>query len=326
MFPRHGHTRGMDHVRLDATRRKPARQPEAVAAGFDRLIPPAMQQGKQPFGARLQLLARLTLNAGKPTANQPARLAQLDDGNDRAIVVQGDQGPAQVVRLGHRGTPSVRLQRRSCHVLAARPIASFGIARRHDPDARLDAHRRTRGGGSRRRPRRSMGLAHIPEDRLGLALIAEFTAEENAILGEQRKPPFAGGWFAAPTAITDAARQRMEEYDVRPAEPKASTLTLSGGNQQKLVCAREMGRKPVYLIVGQPTRGVDIAASDFIHRRLLALKAAGAAILLVSADLDEIRMLADRILVMEAGRIASALGPAASERELGLLMGASFAH
>src|SRR6516164_9452772 len=128
MFPRHGHTRGMDHVRLDATRRKPARQPEAVAAGFDRLIPPAMQQGKQPFGARLQLLARLTLNAGKPTANQPARLAQLDDGNDRAIVVQGDQGPAQVVRLGHRGTPSVRLQRRSCHVLAARPIASIGPA------------------------------------------------------------------------------------------------------------------------------------------------------------------------------------------------------
>src|SRR6516162_3958129 len=138
MFPRHRHTRGMDHVRLDATRRKPARQPEAVAAGFesqrnprniatgfDRLIPPAMQHRKQPFWARLQLLARLTLNAGNHTANQPARLAQLDDGNDRAIVVQGDEGPAQVVRLGHRDTPSVRLQRRSCHVLAARPIESY---------------------------------------------------------------------------------------------------------------------------------------------------------------------------------------------------------
>src|SRR6516165_1410493 len=121
MFPRHGQTRRMDHVRLDATRRKPARQPEAVAAGFkgqrnprdcaagpDRLIPPAMQQDKQPFGVRLQLLAWLTLNAGKDTANQPARLAQLDYGNDRAIVVQGDEGSAQVVRLRHRGTPSVR--------------------------------------------------------------------------------------------------------------------------------------------------------------------------------------------------------------------------
>jgi hypothetical protein len=111
----------MDHVRLDSTRLEPARQPEAVAAGFegnrnprdraagpDRLIPPAMQHGKQPFWARLQLLARLTLNAGKHPGNQPARLAHLDDGNDRAILVQGDEGSAQVVRLGHRGTPSVR--------------------------------------------------------------------------------------------------------------------------------------------------------------------------------------------------------------------------
>jgi hypothetical protein len=100
MFPRYRDTRGMDHVSLDATRLKPARQPEAVAAGFegnrnprdsaagpDRLIPPAMQQGKQPFWARLQLLARLTLNPGKHAANQPARLAQLDDGDDRAILV-----------------------------------------------------------------------------------------------------------------------------------------------------------------------------------------------------------------------------------------------
>jgi ABC-type uncharacterized transport system ATPase subunit len=93
------------------------------------------------------------------------------------------------------------------------------------------------------------------------------------------------------------------------AEPKAPTGTLSGGNQQKLVCAREMGRQPLCLIVGQPTRGVDIAAGDFIHQRLLALKEAGTAILLVSADLDEIRALADRILVMEGGRIAGALGP-----------------
>src|SRR6516225_11745392 len=142
MFARHGHTRGMDHVCLDPTRGKPARQPKAVAAGFegqrnpcniaagfDRLIPPAMQHRKQPFWARLQLLTRLTLNAGKHTANQPARLAQFDDGDDRAIVVQGDEGPAQVARLGHRGTPSVRLQRRSCHVLAARPIESSGSAR-----------------------------------------------------------------------------------------------------------------------------------------------------------------------------------------------------
>jgi hypothetical protein len=120
MFPRNGHTRGMDHVRLYPARLEPARQPEAVAAGLecnrnprdsaagpDRLIPPAMQERKQPFWARLELLARLTLNTRNDAANQPARLAQLDDGNDRAILVQGDEGLAQVVRLGHRGTPSV---------------------------------------------------------------------------------------------------------------------------------------------------------------------------------------------------------------------------
>src|SRR3984893_8720953 len=115
MLPRYRDTRGMDHVSLDATCLKPARQPEAVAAGFegqrhprdcapgpDRLILPALQQGKQPFWARLQLLARLTLNPGKHAGNEPARLAHLDDGYDRAILVQGDEGPAQVVRLGHR--------------------------------------------------------------------------------------------------------------------------------------------------------------------------------------------------------------------------------
>src|SRR5262249_53360914 len=91
-------------------------------------ILPAMQQAKQPFWARLQLLARLTLNTRNDATNQPARLAQLDDGNDRAILIQGDEGPAQIVWLGHRGTPSIRLQRRSCHFLVACPIASIGPA------------------------------------------------------------------------------------------------------------------------------------------------------------------------------------------------------
>src|ERR1700726_1185707 len=134
MFPRNCHTRGMDYVRLYPTRTQPARQPEAVAAGFegqrnprdlftgpDRLIAPAMQQAKKPFRTRFQLLLRLTLNAGKHPGDQPTRLAHLDDGNHCAILVQGDEGPAQVVRLGHRGTPSVICQRRWCHLLRRLP-------------------------------------------------------------------------------------------------------------------------------------------------------------------------------------------------------------
>src|SRR5215813_7001442 len=141
MFPRDRDTRGMDHVSLDATRRKPARQPKTVAAGFEgkrhpgdratgpnRLIPPAMQQSKQPFWARLQLFAWLTLNTGKHAGNQPARVAQLDHGNDRAILVQGDEGSAQVIRLGHRGTPSIKCSDEVAISSAARPIASFSTA------------------------------------------------------------------------------------------------------------------------------------------------------------------------------------------------------
>ena len=137
-------------MRLDATRLKPARQPKAVVAGFegkrdprngatgpDRLIPPAMQQSKQPFWARLQLFAWLSSNAGKHTGNQPARVAQLDDGNDRAILVQGDEGSAQVIRLGHRGTPSVTCSDEVA-ILAARPIASSS------PDLRRVAARHLR--------------------------------------------------------------------------------------------------------------------------------------------------------------------------------------
>ena len=167
--------------------------------------------------------------------------------------------------------------------------------------------------------RRALGLAHIPEDRLAAGLVAEFSAEESALLGDQRRPPFARGALLAPHAITAAASRYMALYDIRPPDPKARTGALSGGNQQKLVCAREMERAPRVLLVGQPTRGLDIAASAFIHDRLLALQRAGAAILLVSADLDELRLVCDRILVLLDGRIVGAFGAEASPREIGLL-------
>ena len=112
----------------------------------------------------------------------------------------------------------------------------------------------------------------------------------------------------------------MEEFDVRPVDPLLKTAKFSGGNQQKIILAREIERDPRVLIVGQPTRGVDIGAIEFIHRRLIALRDAGKAILLVSVELDEIRSLSDRVLVMFAGRIMGERDPSADERDLGLLM------
>jgi simple sugar transport system ATP-binding protein len=169
--------------------------------------------------------------------------------------------------------------------------------------------------------RRRRGLGHIAEDRLRFGAIAEFSAAENALLGRQDEPAFAKGGWLRRDAVLAALSAWMQAYDIRPPDPARRLAAFSGGNQQKLVAAREIERRPAALVVGQPTRGVDIGATELIHRRLLALRAAGAAILLVSADLDEIRLLADRILVLCNGRIAGELAPGdADERRLGMLM------
>jgi len=169
--------------------------------------------------------------------------------------------------------------------------------------------------------RRRRGLGHIAEDRLRLGAIAGFSAAENALLGRQEEPQFAGGGLIRRTAAAAAVAAQMNAYDVRPAEPERRFALFSGGNQQKLVVARELERNPAVLVAGQPTRGVDVGAAELIHRRLLGLRGGGGAVLLVSADLEEIRLLADRILVLCGGRIAGELTPeTADERRLGLLM------
>src|SRR5690606_34396245 len=121
-------------------------------------------------------------------------------------------------------------------------------------------------------------------------------------------------------AILADARNKIETYDIRPPNPRLRTANFSGGNQQKIVLAREMEQNPAVLVVGQPTRGVDVGAIEFIHRRLLDMRDQGKAVLLVSVELDEIRSLSDRILVMFGGRIVGERGPDATEGELGLLM------
>ena len=168
---------------------------------------------------------------------------------------------------------------------------------------------------------RRLGMAHVPEDRLRDGLVPPFEARENIILGYHDDPRYNTGPLFDRATIRQSCLQEMQAYDVRPSDPELPAANFSGGNQQKLVVAREVERDPAVLLVGQPTRGVDIGAIEFIHRRLVALRDSGKAIVLVSVELDEIMSLADRILVMFDGRIAGEMDQeAADERVIGCMM------
>lgn len=169
--------------------------------------------------------------------------------------------------------------------------------------------------------RRARGIAHVPEDRQREGLIMEFTAWENAIFGYHRDPAYQRGPFMDNATIIEDAKGKIERFDVRPPNPKLTAKNFSGGNQQKLVLAREMERNPDLLLIGQPTRGVDIGAIEFIHQQIIALRDAGKAILLVSVELEEILSLSDRIAVMFDGQIMGERLPSETdEKELGMLM------
>ena len=167
---------------------------------------------------------------------------------------------------------------------------------------------------------RAEGLAHVPEDRQHRGLIASFDAAESSILGWHTDESLGKGFRLNRDAVINRCKNEMQEFDVRPNNPLLTSAKFSGGNQQKIILAREIERDPDLLIVGQPTRGVDIGAIEFIHKRLIELRDEGKAVLLVSVELDEIRSLSDRILVMFAGRIMGERDDHADERELGLLM------
>ena len=168
---------------------------------------------------------------------------------------------------------------------------------------------------------RSLGLAHVPEDRHARAMVMDFAAWESAVLGYEGLPVYSRWGRMRHAAMRAATAAMMERFDVRPRAPSLRSSQFSGGNQQKLVLAREIGQAPSVLLVGQPTRGVDIGAIEFIYAQLRALRDAGCAVLLVSSELDEILTLADRVLVLNQGRVTGELPiDACNEARLGLLM------
>jgi general nucleoside transport system ATP-binding protein len=178
------------------------------------------------------------------------------------------------------------------------------------------------GAAANGQTRREAGIAHVPEDRQHLGLIMDFSAWENVAFGYHNDPKYQkNAVFMDNDALRADTETKMATFDVRPPIATLAAKNFSGGNQQKIVLAREMEQDPDLLLIGQPTRGVDIGAIEFIHKQIIALRDQGKAILLVSVELDEIMSLSDRIAVMFDGKIMGTADPATTnERELGLLM------
>ncbi|MGE0105130.1 MAG: ABC transporter ATP-binding protein [Blastocatellales bacterium] len=171
------------------------------------------------------------------------------------------------------------------------------------------------------RTARELGIAHIPEDRHARGLLLDFDLADNTILGTHYRPPAAHTGLIDEKAVMSKAAALIRDFDVRPPNPDLPARALSGGNQQKLIIGREFDLHPKLMLVSQPTRGVDIGAIEFIHRKLIELRDKGTAILLVSAELEEVLSLSDRVLVMYQGRIVGEADPrSVDQSEIGLLM------
>ena len=172
--------------------------------------------------------------------------------------------------------------------------------------------------------RLALGIGYVPEDRMHDGLVGGFTVAENLVLDLYDRPPFARGLMLDLDAIGRNADQRVEEFDVRTQSVESTADTLSGGNQQKVVLARELSRPLDLLVVAQPTRGLDVGSMEFVHQRIVRERDQGSAVLLLSTELEEILGLADRILVMFRGKVIGELQAAdATAEQVGLLMAGS---
>ena len=274
----------------------------------------------------------------------PAALAELMVG--RKVLLRVDKAPARpgapvlevrglrmVDAQGVERLRSIDLTIRAGEILGLAGVAGNGqtqlleiLGGYPEAGARLSGEVRLNGrvlplAGSDARARRHAGIGHVPEDRQAEGLILEFSAWENVAFGYHDAPEYNRGWLMDEAAIRADAQGKIERFDVRPPDPDLAARNFSGGNQQKIVVAREVERDPDLLLIGQPTRGVDIGAIEFIHKRIVALRDAGRAVLLVSVELDEILALSDRIAVMFDGRIMGERRPdEATTGDLGCLM------
>ncbi len=202
--------------------------------------------------------------------------------------------------------------------------ALSGITQIHSGRILINGNEVTRQKPINPEKMRELGLAHVPEDRHHMGMVTSYSAHESAILGYHNDAEYNGRFILARNKVRRYCSKLMDAFDVRPRDPDLKSANFSGGNQQKLILAREMERNPDILLVGQPTRGVDIGAIEFIHKRIIAMRDAGKAVLLVSVELEEIISVSDRVLVMCDGVITGEVAAAdATERELGVLMTSS---
>jgi len=188
-------------------------------------------------------------------------------------------------------------------------------------EAVINGHRVTPNHPTDPQSVRHSRVAHVPEDRIKRGLVRQFAANETSTRGYHNESQYNSMFFTRSKAIEDHCLQIMENFDVRPPDSHLKSANFSGGNQQKLILAREMDTDPKVLLVGQPTRGVDIGAIEFIHTQIVAMRDRGSAVLVVSGELEELMSLADRIVVMFEGRIVGEVPAAeADEKMLGLMM------
>jgi simple sugar transport system ATP-binding protein len=265
--------------------------------------------------ARLMVGRDVLLRVDKPPASPAGRMLEL-----RNVTVRDDRGLEKVrdVSFDVRAGEIVGIAGVDGNGQTELIEAITGL--RHRQSGQIVVDGRELKTHASARTMLEAGIGHIPEDRHRYGMVLDFTLAENAALHDFRYPPDSRFGWLFPRTIAERTRRLIKEFDVRGGNPQTRARNLSGGNQQKLVVAREVDRDPKVLVAAQPTRGLDVGAIEYLHRRLVQERDAGRAILLVSLELEEVLSLSDRILVMYEGRIVAEHAAGVTEEEIGVEM------